>query len=148
MTCIDEPVNQWSSSYKELFESLGWYNTWVFTLTLIYGKLVLYLIGVVKHRLASMLSVRTTEFKVRTLNTVVRIHYTPLHGRLPKSGYKGTVLKTVRSVKRHVGSNPTFSFVLSTTQNYWERNPLSRTNTDKSEVDCFILPPPHKGFIL
>ena len=70
---------------------------------------------------------------------------TPLHGRLPKSGYKGTVLKTVRSVKRHVGSNPTSSFVLSTTQNYWERNPLSRTNTGESEVECFILPPPQKG---
>ena len=34
------------------------------------------------------------------------------HGRLPKSGYKGTVLKTVRSVKRRVGSNPTSSFEL------------------------------------
>ena len=62
--------------------------------------------------LASVSSVRTTEFRVRNLNTVVRFHYTPLHGRLPKSGYKGVVLKTIRSVKRHVGSNPTSSFIL------------------------------------
>lgn len=62
--------------------------------------------------LASVFSVRTTEFEVRNLNTVVRFHYTPLHGRLPKSGYKGMVLKTIRSVKRHVGSNPTSSFIL------------------------------------
>ena len=48
---------------------------------------------------------------MRNENTVVRFHYTPLHGRLPKSGYKGMVLKTIRSVKRHVGSNPTSSFV-------------------------------------
>ena len=48
---------------------------------------------------------------MRNENTVVRFHYTPIYGRLPKSGYKGTVLKTVRSVKRHVGSNPTSSFV-------------------------------------
>lgn len=62
--------------------------------------------------LASVSSVRTTEFEVRNLNTVVRFHYTSLHGRLPKSGYKGAVLKTVRSVKRHVGSNPTSSFCI------------------------------------
>ena len=48
---------------------------------------------------------------MRNLDTVVRFHYTPLHGRLPKSGYKGMVLKTIRSVKRHVGSNPTSSFL-------------------------------------
>ena len=36
---------------------------------------------VVRHRLVSMPSVRTTEFKVRNLNTVVRIHYTSFNYR-------------------------------------------------------------------
>ena len=36
-------------------------------------------------------------------------------------------------------------FVLSTTQNYWERNPLSRTNTGKSEVDVLFYLHPKRG---
>lgn len=50
-----------------------------------FGKIVVSYLGVVRHRLESMLSVRITDFKVRNLNTVVRIHYTPLAVRLLKS---------------------------------------------------------------
>lgn len=71
--------------------------------------------------LASVSSVRTTEFEVRNLNTVVRFHHTsvskfiktqviPYHTYL-KLAKKNKVIPYLPKVGK---------FVLSTTQNYWK----------------------------
>ena len=146
MTSIDEPVDQRSFLWK-LFESLRWYLfcattaciPWERCAKVLRASLLLFVFLNVRcsqtQDLASVSSVRTTGFEVRNLNTVVRFHHTSLSKFI-----KTQVIPYLPKVGKR--------FVLSTTENYWERKPLSRNNTGKSEVDCFYSTSTSKGFTL
>jgi len=76
-------------------------------------------------------SVRTTEFMVRNLNTVVRFHYTPLAKFI-----RTQVIPYLPKVGKNCPKHDT---------KLLGKKSVIPNQYGKSEVDYLILPPPQKG---